>query len=115
LILRYWSNEPSWAFKKADYTFSGEYAENPNFYREVEAKLDLGFVRNLVRECYAFRMGRPSVDPVVFFKLQLIMFFEGIRSERQLMDMVNMRLDCRWYICYDLNEKVPDHSSLSKI
>lgn len=86
-----------------------------NFYRKVEAMLDLSFVRDLVRDCYSFRMGRPSVDPVVFFKLQLIMFFEGIRSERQLMEMVNMRLDHRWYIGYDLNEKVPDHSALSKI
>jgi transposase len=86
-----------------------------NFYRQVEAKLDLSFVRDLVRDCYSSRMGRPSVDPVVFFKLQLIMFFEGIRSERQLMDMVAMRLDHRWFIGYDLNEEVPDHSSLSKI
>ncbi|MCZ7546759.1 MAG: transposase [Anaerolineae bacterium] len=43
------------------------------------------------------------------------MFFEGIRSERQLMAMVAMRLDCRWFIGYDLDEAVPDHSSLSKI
>lgn len=49
-----------------------------NFYRQVEAKLDLSFVRDLVRDCYASSMGRPSIDPVVFFKLQLIMFFEGI-------------------------------------
>ncbi len=86
-----------------------------NFYRHVEAKLDLSFVRELVQDCYSSRMGRPSIDPVVFFKLQLIMFFEGIRSERQLMDMAAMRLDHRWYIGYDLDEKVPDHSSLSKI
>jgi transposase len=86
-----------------------------NFYRELEVKLDLTFVRDLVRDYYASRMGRPSIDPVVFFKLQLIMFFEGIRSERQLMDMVNMRLDHRWYLGYDLDEAVPDHSSLSKI
>jgi transposase len=86
-----------------------------NFYRKVEAKLDLTFVRDLVRDCYASHMGRPSIDPVVFFKLQLIMFFEGLRSERQLMDMVNMRLDHRWYIGYDLGEPVPDHSSLSRI
>jgi transposase len=66
-----------------------------NFYRQVQAKLDLTFVRDLVRDCYSSHMGRPSIDPVVFFKLQLIMFFEGIRSERQLMDMVNMRLDHR--------------------
>ncbi len=43
------------------------------------------------------------------------MFLKGIRSERQLMDMVGMRLDHRWYLGYDLDEAVPDHSSLSKI
>lgn len=86
-----------------------------NFYREVAAKLDLSFVRELVRDCYSSRMGRPSIDPVVFFKLQLIMFFEGFRSERQLMEQVNLNLAFRWYIGYDLDEQVPDHSSLSKI
>jgi hypothetical protein len=50
-----------------------------NFYRHLEAKLDLGFVREWARECYAER-GRPCIDPVVFFKLQLVMFFAGIRS-----------------------------------
>ena len=86
-----------------------------NFYREVEAKLDLTFVRDLVKNCYSSHMGRPSIDPVVFFKIQLIMFFEGIRSERQLMEHINVNLAYRWYIGYDLDEKVPDHSSLTKI
>src|SRR5215470_9404230 len=85
------------------------------FYREVEAKLDLSFVRALVENRYARHRGRPSIDPVVFFKLQLIMFFEGIRSERQLMAQVQVNLAHRWYIGYDLDEAVPDHSSLSKI
>jgi transposase len=56
-----------------------------NFYRHLEAKLDLSFVREWTRGLYAER-GRPSIDPVVFFKLQLIMFFEGIRSERKLIE-----------------------------
>jgi len=60
-------------------------------------------------------MGRPSIDPVVFFKLQLIAFFEGIHSERQLMETVNLNLAHRWFIGYDIDEPVPDHSSLSKI
>jgi transposase len=85
-----------------------------NFYRCLEAKVDLSFARDLVESRYSL-IGRPSIDPVVFFKLQLIMFFEGIRSERQLMETVNMRLDHRWYIGYDLDEAVPDHSSLTKI
>jgi len=52
---------------------------------------------------------------VVFFKLQLIAFFEGIRSEQQLMQTINLNLAHRWFIGYDLDEPVPDHSSLSKI
>jgi len=85
-----------------------------NFYRQVEQSLDLSFVRELADEFYS-SIGRPSVDPVVFFKLQLIAFFEGIRSERQLMETVNLNLAHRWFIGYDLDEPVPDHSRLSKI
>ena len=61
------------------------------------------------------RAGRPSIDPVVFFKLQLILFFEGLRSERQLMRVVADRLSLRWYLGYDLTEPLPDHSSLTRI
>jgi transposase len=85
-----------------------------NFYRQVECSLDLSFVRELVYELYS-EIGRPSIDPIVFFKLQLIAFFEGIRSERQLMQTVTVNLAHRWFIGYDLIETVPDHSSLSKI
>jgi transposase len=85
-----------------------------HFYRHVERTLDLTFVRDLVQSCYA-PIGRPSVDPVVFFKLQLAMFFEDLRSERQLMAVAADRLSLRWYLGYDLHEALPDHSSLSKI
>jgi transposase len=85
-----------------------------HFYRHLERTLDLGFVRDLVQDTYA-PIGRPSIDPVVFFKLQLIMFFEGLRSERQLMQVVADRLSLRWYLGYDLGEPLPDHSSLSRI
>ena len=84
-----------------------------NFYRRLEETLDLSFVRDLVRYLYA-RGGRPSVDPVVFFKLQLVMFFEGLRSERELMRVAADRLSVRWYLGYDLHEPVPDHSNLTR-
>ena len=66
-----------------------------HFYRHLERTLDLGFVRDLVRDAYA-DIGQPGIDPVVFFKLQLILFFEGLRSERQLMRVVADRLSLRW-------------------
>jgi putative DNA-invertase from lambdoid prophage Rac len=43
------------------------------------------------------------------------MFFEGVRSERQLMKLVADRLSLRWYLGYDLFERLPDHSSLTRI
>ncbi len=55
-----------------------------HFYRRLERTLDLSFVREFVHETYT-GSGRPSVDPIVFFKLPLVMFFEGIRSKRLLM------------------------------
>ena len=85
-----------------------------HFYRSLEATLDLSCVRDWVADCYAAG-GRPSIDPVVFFKLQLIMFFEGIRSERHLLELASLNLAHRRYLGYPLDEPLPDHSSLTKI
>src|SRR6266700_6122001 len=85
-----------------------------HFYRRLDRVVDLSFVRDLVKETYAER-GRPSIDPVVFFKLQLVMFFDGLRSERQLMALSADRLSVRWFVGYDLAEPLPDHSSLTRI
>ncbi len=73
------------------------------------------FVHHLVQDHYSCRIGRPSIDSVVFFKLHRVMFFEGIRSERMLLEVVNLKLAHRGYIGYDLDEPVLSHSSLSKI
>jgi transposase len=85
-----------------------------NVYRQLEAQLDLSFVREWAGELYAER-GRPSIDPVVFFKLQLIMFFEGLRSERKLIETASLHLAHRWYLGYALDEPLPDHSSLTRV
>src|SRR5438034_4061377 len=91
-----------------------ELVPQDHFYRQLERTLDLSFVREFVQETYADK-GRPSIDPIVFFKLHLVMFFEGIRSERQLMRHAADRLSVRWFLGYDLHEPLPDHSSLTKI
>jgi transposase len=81
----------------------------------VDRALDLTFVRDLVQARYACDSGRPSVDPIVFFTLQLVIFFEGMRSERQLLQLAADRLSVRWYVGYNLDEPLPDHTSLTRI
>jgi hypothetical protein len=39
-----------------------------HFYRHLHTALDLSFVREWVADLYATH-GRPSIDPVVFFKM----------------------------------------------
>jgi transposase len=85
-----------------------------HFYRHLDASLDLTFVRAWVEELYKAG-GRPSLDPVVFFKLQLILFCEGLRSERRLMETASLHLAHRWYLGYGRDEPLPDHSSLTRI
>jgi hypothetical protein len=85
-----------------------------HFYRHFEATLDLDFVRERVKDLDAER-GRPSIDPVVYFKLQLVMFFEGFRSERKLVETASLHLAHRWYPGDALDESLPDHSSLTRI
>ena len=60
-----------------------------HFYRHLDAALDLSFVREWVADCFAER-GRPSIDPVVFFKLQLILFFDAtkIRANAALLKVL---------------------------
>ena len=70
-----------------------ELVPQDHFYRHLQKTLDLSFAYDLVREFYA-TSGRPSVDPVVFFKLQLVMFFEDIRSERLLMREAGRSSEC---------------------
>jgi len=85
-----------------------------NFYRHLEAALDLSVLRDWTQELYGER-GRSSIDPAVFFKLHLVMFFEGVRSERQLIESASLSLAHRWYLGYTLDEDLPDHSSLTRI
>jgi len=91
-----------------------------NWYRKItstvmwSARLISPSCARRVQETYACK-GRPSIDPIVFFKLQLVLFFEGIRSERQLMRHAADRLSVLWYLGYGLGEPLPDHSSLTRI
>jgi hypothetical protein len=85
-----------------------------HFYRHLEAKLDLSFVREWAEELYAER-GRPSIDPVVFFKLQLVMFFEGIRSERKLIEIASLNLGHRYSLGYALDGALLERSSQPRI
>jgi transposase len=81
--------------------------------RLIAEVLDLSFLYEATRDYYSHE-GKPSVDPVVLFKLHILGYFFGVSSERKLFQELRVNLAYRWYLGYDLDEPIPDHSILSK-
>ena len=81
--------------------------------RRINEVLDLKFIYTETRHYYSHE-GKPSIDPVVLFKLYLIVYFFSIPSERKLFREVQVNLAYRWYLGYDLDEEIPDHSIMTK-
>jgi transposase len=85
--------------------------DNP--LRKVAAAIDFSWARAEVESTYGHN-GNVSVDPVVIVKLMFLLFFDNVRSERQLMEIVGERLDYLWFLGFGINDPVPHHSVLSK-
>jgi transposase len=81
--------------------------------RQIANTVDFSFIRPLCRPFYS-HTGRPSVDPIVLFKMLLVGYIYGITSERRLAREISLNLGYRWFLGYDFDQPTPDHSVLSK-
>ena len=87
---------------------------SPNdLYRKIDGIIDFSFIYELAKESYS-HTGQPSLDPVVFFKIELIGFLEGIHEDRALERRIKDSLAIRWFLGYDLDEALPVHSTISR-
>jgi transposase/uncharacterized protein (UPF0179 family) len=81
--------------------------------RKVKRYIDFDFIYNEVREKYGFN-GNESVAPPVILKMMLLLTFYNVRSERELVVTIPERLDWLWFLDYDIDDEIPNHSVLSK-
>jgi transposase len=72
------------------------------------------FAEELCRPFYAPRMGAPSLPPGRYFRMHLVGYFEGIASERGLEWRCADSLSLREFLGLGLDQRVPDHSWLSR-
>lgn len=85
-----------------------------HFYERLGRLLDLSFIYELTQPLYAPKLGRPSLDPVVFFKCMLIGFFENVVYDTELEFRLADSLVLRRFLGYALDERTPDESTLRK-
>lgn len=81
--------------------------------RKVDELIDFNFIYDEVEGCYGTN-GNESVPPPIILKLMLLLVFYNVRSERELMDTLPERNDWLWFLGYDFDTEIPDHSVLSK-
>jgi len=83
--------------------------------KQVDKVLDLSWLRKEVADLYCQTNGRPGIDPEAAVRLMLAGFFQGVIHDRKLMREAQVNIAIRWFAGYRLDEKLPDHSSLTKI
>src|SRR5712691_1822977 len=95
-------------------------AEAPGhpFYRRLNEVLDQAgfdeFCEAHCRQFYHEKLGRPSLAPGMYFRVMLIGFFEGIESERGIAWRVADSLCLRQFLRIGLDERTPDHVTISR-
>lgn len=83
--------------------------------KRVDRILDLDWLEEAVRDRYCATNGRPGIAPEAALRLMLAGFFLGLVQDRKLMREAQVNLAIRWFAGYRLDERLPDHSSLTRI
>jgi transposase len=81
----------------------------------VDRVLDLSWLPAEVGALYAPGVGRPGIAPEAAVRLMLAGFLLGIVHDRRLLREAQVNLAIRWFAGYGLQERLPDHSSLTRI
>ncbi len=90
-----------------------ELAPQDHLLRKIDRTVDFTHIYDFVEDLYCADNGRPSVDPVVLFKMVLIQHLYGIPSLRRTVEKIRMNLACRWFLGYRLDEPVPRFATIS--
>jgi len=92
-----------------------DYIPEDHLLRRVNAVLDLRWLEEEVRGLYTEATGRPCIAPERAVRLMLAGFFHGVVQDRKLMREAQVNIAYRWFAGYELDEALPDHSSLTRI
>lgn len=81
--------------------------------RKIDAAIDLSFIEDEVESLYS-TFGKPSIPPLVLFKLLIINYMFGINSMRKTCEECEVNLAYRWYLGLSIDDKIPDYSTWSQ-
>ena len=87
--------------------------EDP-FLRKVDRAVDFSFIYDLCAPLYCADNGRPAIDPEILFRMLLVGYLYGIKSEARLEEEINYNIAYKWFCGLELTEKAPDATTISQ-
>ena len=90
-----------------------ELVPQDHFLRKVDAAVDFSFIHDMCKDLYCLDNGRPAIEPELLFKMLLLGYLYGIKSEIKLAQAVNENIAFKWFLGLKLTEKGPDHATIS--
>ena len=87
-----------------------ELVPQDHLLRKIDKAIDFSFINKICKPYYCENNGRPAIEPEVLFRMLFIGYLYGIRSEIRLLKEIEINVAYRWFIGYDLTEKLPDVS-----
>ena len=85
-----------------------------SLFRKIDKYVDFTFIYDLVKDKYCENNGRPSIDPVVLFKLVFIQALDGIKSMRKTCEKIKVDAEYRWFLGIPFGQDTPHFSTFSK-
>ena len=82
--------------------------------KQIDKYVDFDFIYELVKDMYCLDNGRPSIDPVILIKIQLIQCLFGIKSMRQTIKDIEVNIAYRWFLGLGIKEKFLHFSTVEK-
>ena len=95
------------------YTMDELVPEN-SLFRKIDACIDFTFIYEEVKDLYCCTNGRPSIDPVVLFKLVFIEALEGLKSMRKTCEKIKVDAEYRWFLGIPFGKSTPHYSTFSQ-
>ena len=87
--------------------------QQDHLLRKIDAAVDFNRLYEMVEPLCCEDNGRPSVDPVVLFKMVLIQHLYGLPSLRRTAEEVSLNVGYRWFLGYTLQEETSHFSTVS--
>ena len=100
--------------QKMDIVILEEMVPKDHLLRKIDKAVDFSFIHEMCAPLYCADNGRPAIEPEILFRMLIVGYLYGIKSERRLEEELNYNLAYKWFCGLGITDKAPDATTISQ-